>query len=145
VYLPELDRAVAHAGDAPQPAGTRGKETILLVEDDGSVRRALSSLLKSHGYEVVVADCGAAALAAWDTAGGKIDLVVTDLVMAGMNGRELAATLSARRPSLKIIIVSGHTRDLEPSLAASYELLHKPFEGETLLATVRACLDQVTA
>jgi PAS domain S-box-containing protein len=145
VYLPELDRAVAHAGDAPQPAGPRGKETILLVEDDGSVRRALSSLLKSHGYEVVVADCGAAALAAWDTAGGKIDLVVTDLVMAGMNGRELAATLSARRPSLKIIIVSGHTRDLEPSLAASYELLHKPFEGETLLATVRACLDRVTA
>ena len=118
------------------------KETILLVEDDGGVRRALSLLLESHGYDVLAADAGAAALAAWETASKQIDLVVTDLMMPGMNGRELAAALSARRPELAILIISGHSRDLDPSLTASYEFLHKPFDGESLLAAVRACLDR---
>jgi PAS domain S-box-containing protein len=141
VYLPEHDRVATPKAGAGPRAGPRGKEAILLVEDDGGVRRALSSLLESHGYDVLGADSGAAALAAWETAGRQIDLVVTDLMMPGMNGRELAAALSARRPELAILIISGR-RDLDPSLAASYEFLHKPFDGDSLLAAVRACLDR---
>jgi hypothetical protein len=141
VYLPEDDRETTPKARAAQRTDPRGKETILLVEDDGGVRRALSSLLESHGYDVLAADSGAAALAAWETA-GRIDLVVTDLMMPGMNGHELAAALSARRPELAILIISGHSRDLDPSLTASYEFLHKPFDGESLLAAVRARLDR---
>jgi CheY-like chemotaxis protein len=139
--LPELDREAAPAESAVQRTRPRGKETILLVEDDGAVRRALSSLLESHGYEVLAADSGTAALAAWETAGAQIDLVVTDLMMPGMNGQELAAELAARRPELEIVFISGHSGDLDPGLAG-YELLHKPFGGETLLAAVRTCLDR---
>jgi len=142
VYLPEHDRDTTPEARGAQRTNPRGKETILLVEDDRGVRRALSSLLESHGYEVLAADSGAAALAAWETAGRQFDLVVTDLMMPGMNGRELAAALSARQPELAILIISGRSRDLDPSLTASYEVLHKPFEGERLLAAVRACLDR---
>ncbi len=142
VYLPERDRETTPDARAAPRTSPRGKETILLVEDDGGVRRALSALLESHGYDVLAADSGTVALAAWDAAGGKVDLVVTDLMMAGMNGRELAAELATRRPGLAILIISGHTGDLDPSVAASYELLRKPFEGESLLAAVRACLDR---
>ncbi|HEY5949696.1 MAG TPA: response regulator, partial [Kofleriaceae bacterium] len=141
VYLPQHERETMPDTRATQPTSPRGTERILLVEDDDVIRHALSSLLESHGYDVVAADSGTAALAAWDTA-GPIDLVVTDLIMPGMNGRELAAMLSARRPELAILLITGHGRDLDPSLTPSYELLHKPFDGESLLAAVRARLDR---
>jgi PAS domain S-box-containing protein len=140
VHLPESARAAAPEVRAAQSTSPRGDETILLVEDDDGVRRALSSLLESHGYRVLAADSGAAALASWETAAAPIDLVITDLRMAGMSGRELAAALSERRPGLPILMISGRSRELDPSLPASYELLHKPFEGQSLLAAVRACL-----
>jgi two-component system, cell cycle sensor histidine kinase and response regulator CckA len=98
-------------------------------------------LLESHGYDVLAVDSGTAALAAWKTA-ERIDLVVTDLMMPGMDGGELAAALSARRPELAILIISGHPRDLDPRLTATYEFLHKPFDGDSLLAAVAACLDR---
>jgi len=142
VYLPERVREATPEPPAAKRTNPRGTETILLVEDDGGVRRALSLLLEGHGYNVHPADSGAAALAIWELAGGKIDLVVTDLMMPDMNGGELARALSARRPEIAIVLISGHGRDLDPSLPASYELLHKPFEGESLLASVRTCLDR---
>jgi signal transduction histidine kinase len=142
VYLPERVSAATAKASVLERASPRGTEKILLVEDDGGVRRALSSLLQNHGYDVVAADSGTTALAAWERAGGQIDLVVTDLMMAGMSGRELAATLAARRPELRVLIMSGHSRDLDPTLAAGYELLNKPFEGETLLAAIRTSLDR---
>jgi two-component system cell cycle sensor histidine kinase/response regulator CckA len=141
VYLPGSAGEVTSEPRTAQRTTRPGNETILLVEDDGGIRRALASLLEGHGYSVLAADSGAAALAVWEAADGQIDLVVTDLMMAGMNGRELAGLLSARRPELAILIISGH-RDLDPSLTGSYELLHKPFEGETLVAAVRARLDR---
>jgi two-component system cell cycle sensor histidine kinase/response regulator CckA len=142
VHLPEGVRAAASKARLAQPTTECGQETILVVDDDDGVRRALSSLLERRGYRVLAADSGAAALVSWDTAAAEIDLVVTDLRMAGMNGRELAETLSARRPGLPILVMSGRSHDLDPSVTASYELLQKPFEGESLLAAVRACLDR---
>jgi PAS domain S-box-containing protein len=140
VYLPQDERESTPKQRAVQTPTPRGRETILLVEDDGPVLRALSSVLESEGYDVVTADSGAAALAAWETA-GRIDLVVTDLMMPGMNGRELATELLSRRKELAILIISGQSRDLAPG-SARYEFLHKPFAGETLLAAVRGCLDR---
>ncbi|MBZ0231173.1 MAG: response regulator [Deltaproteobacteria bacterium] len=140
VYLPEHVRGPADRVRPPAITAAPGTETILLVDDDDGVRRALSLVLESHGYTVLAVDSGAAALAAWESSGGKIDVLVTDLKMPGMSGSELAAALSARRPALPIVLISGHLRELDPSLAARYQLLHKPFDGERLVAVVRESL-----
>jgi CheY-like chemotaxis protein len=142
VYLPERDRDETPAPHAEARETSRGDEAILVVDDDDGVRRTVASLLESRGYRVLAADSGAAALATWETADGQIDLLVTDVMMPGMNGPEVAAALSARRPGIPILMISGHSRDLDPSIAVSYELLHKPFDAEILLAAVRACLDR---
>jgi two-component system cell cycle sensor histidine kinase/response regulator CckA len=142
VYVPEKVGDAAPRPRAARRANLRGTETILLVEDDDGIRQGLSTLLEHHGYRVLAAEGGGAALAAWDAAGGNVDLVITDLLMPGTNGLELAAALAARRPELAILIMSGHIRELDASLGASYQLLHKPFEGEALLATIRERLDR---
>ena len=94
---------------------------------------------------MLAADSGKAALATWEASAGEIDLVLTDLVMpGGMNGLELAEMLSTRRPDLKIIIATGHGRDLDLRSASleRCEVLHKPVDADTLHAAIRACLDR---
>jgi two-component system, cell cycle sensor histidine kinase and response regulator CckA len=145
VYLPERAGAVPRAATSEPRTNARGNETILLVEDDGSIRRALATLLEDHGYDVLVANSGAAALAVWESAGGKIDLLVTDLKMAGMTGHELATAVAARTPGVAILMMTGHGRDIDPSVTAGYKVLRKPFECEHLLSAVRTCLDQRVA
>jgi two-component system cell cycle sensor histidine kinase/response regulator CckA len=142
VYLPEHDGDAKCEAEASARCTPRGRETILLVEDDDGVRRALSTLLQNHGYDGIVADAGPAALAAWETAGGKIDLVIADLMMPGMTGAQLASMLVERRPDLSVLLMSGQVRELDAGTAAGCTLLHKPFDSETLLATVRGCIDR---
>jgi CheY-like chemotaxis protein len=144
IHLPMSVEQAVEPTDPPAMSRARGSETILLVEDESIVRRAIGALLAEAGYRVVEADCGASALDSWDERGGAIDLVITDLVMPnGMTGRELADRLAARSPAVKIVLMTGYSRDLDRmELDAKYQLVHKPIDGEHLLDIVRASLDR---
>ena len=113
--------------------------TVLLVEDDPSVRKLISAMLDSHAYRVLAAGDGAEALATSSLFEGRIDLVITDFGLGEMNGLELADRLSARRPGLRVLIISGYTEiQLPPGIRESLkpEFLPKPFTMDALLAKV---------
>jgi signal transduction histidine kinase len=136
VFLPAHRSAVIVAVDAPASEETGGRERILVVEDDAAVRRAMCALLESQGYFVVAADNGTQALATWDDANGKFDLVLTDLVMpGGIRGHELAARLAARTKDVRLIYITGHARDINPG--GGFPVLHKPVDPDELLVAIR--------
>jgi hypothetical protein len=145
VYLPMVDEPVE--GPAIVAAPTRpleGTETILVVEDNASVRRLVRTVLQGHGYTVLEAAEPADALALVGRQGGPIALLVTDVVMPGMSGRELARQLEAARPGLLVLYISGYTDDAIVNhgvLEAGVAFLQKPFTPMSLLAKVRAVLD----
>jgi PAS domain S-box-containing protein len=141
-YLPLGDGVAPLALDQRGIEGGRS-ETILLVEDDSNVRRLVRAVLEGTGYRVLEADRGSAALKIWDAANGRVDLLFTDLVMpGGMDGRELASKLVARRPGLKVVFATGYSRDfIAHELGSNQVLLHKPVAADRLLAAVRTCLD----
>jgi CheY-like chemotaxis protein len=118
-------------------------ETVLLVEDEEFVRGVTKEVLEMAGYRVLEATNGETAIAVFDENEGNVDLVLTDVVMPGMNGRDLAEHLSKRRPSLKMLFMSGYTenavlrRGLEDDCAA---YLQKPFALQTLTDKVREVL-----
>jgi two-component system, cell cycle sensor histidine kinase and response regulator CckA len=139
-------------GPPPEPSGpdappaARGHEVVLVVEDDRAVRETTVRALSGGGYRVLVAGGGPEALALVERAGTPPDLVVTDLVMPGMGGRELASVLRARFPGLRLLFVSGYDRDaVQPSGPPDpgARFLPKPFTPSALLASVRAALDAV--
>jgi len=152
VYLPRVDApadAIEHPSDAA-PDTLRGNETILVVEDEAPVRAVTRQLLERNGYTVLEAPDGAAALALVDGAAGSrhIDLLLTDVIMPGMSGRELADKLKARRPNVRVLFMSGYTDDavvrhgmLEPGLA----YLEKPFRPPMLLKKVRGVLQSTAS
>jgi PAS domain S-box-containing protein len=123
-------------------AASRGHETILVVEDEPAVRRAVRLLLEQQGYRVVEADNGPEALRVWD-ATENISLLFTDLMMpGGIDGHELAQRLERRNPSLKVIIATGNGSDQhERDLGKKRLLLNKPVDATVLLRAVRECLD----
>ena len=136
------------AGDADEPrsagekAGPAGA-TILLVEDEDPVRRLLASILAGEGYRVIEAADGAQAVQAFSARGDGIDLVLSDIIMPGMSGREMARALQAVRPGLKVIFMSGYIDD--ESLAEGLgegqaPFLSKPFSPAELGAKVREVL-----
>jgi PAS domain S-box-containing protein len=145
VCLPRLDEGAAeHEQPARVPRPARGSETILLVEDETAVRTLFVDVLEAEGYSVLAADDVEDALRLGDAHGGPIDLVLTDVVMPGMNGPELAGRLLGARPALKVVFMSGYTDDavarngvLEPGAM----FLQKPFSIDVLLRTVREVLD----
>jgi len=127
---------------APPPA--RGHETILLVEDEDGVRRIARIALEGRGYRVLAAASGRAAIGVAEGHGPRIDLLVTDLVMPGMSGRELADELRVRRPGLRVLFISGYVEDelaRHGIVEAEVAFLHKPFSLDELGAKVRAVLD----
>jgi signal transduction histidine kinase len=144
IHLPAVAEAAA-AAPAPGPAPAQGAETLLLVEDDASVRGLSSTVLRQRGYTVLEAEHGVAALELLARYSGPLDLVVTDVVMPHMSGHTLAALLTRQRPGLRVLFVSGYA----PSETGSVELpgtatafLHKPFAPDTLAAQVRELLDR---
>jgi PAS domain S-box-containing protein len=143
IFLPVGEAGAVDADDVRPLAPATGTETILVVEDDTSLRRLVRQVFEREGYRVVEAAYAGAALAAWDREGGNVDLVLTDLVMPGQqDGWELVAELEARRPGLRVVIATGYHRDLaERELAAHHTVLHKPVTAERLLAAVRNSLD----
>jgi two-component system, cell cycle sensor histidine kinase and response regulator CckA len=141
VYFPALDSDQVEPSSPPPLKLKHGNETILVVEDDTPVRIALRALLEDSGYRVVEAERGASALASWDELHGKIDLVLTDVVMpGGMSGGELAERLVARAPRIPIIFVTGYNPDVVRT--DKHQLLNKPIDPDRLLRTVRETLDR---
>jgi two-component system cell cycle sensor histidine kinase/response regulator CckA len=140
IYLPQVSGPVTQEFHEPSP---KGSETIMIVDDEESVRQVVSDVLKSHGYDVVEARDAGSALAECDKRGRQIDLVLTEVVMSQMSGLELGRELAAREPRLKILYMSGYRDALARAAPAEAgeTLLLKPFTPEALLSRVREILD----
>ena len=123
---------------------TRGDETILLVEDEEQLRTVARGILQGAGYKVIAASDGKEALTRHAKDADTIDLLLTDVVMPHMSGRELAEHLKQLRPELKILYMSGYTADavvLHEVMMASVDYIQKPLTPELLLLKVRKVLD----
>jgi len=145
IYLP---RAAHRAGTAEElhrplkPAG--GSETILVVEDDPSVAKLIRAVLQSNGYRVLEARSAEEALALVETSGDSIQLLVTDIVMPQINGWELKQRLTASRPRLRVLFMSGYTDNAivqHGLLDPQTPFLQKPFTPTALVAKIREVLD----
>jgi signal transduction histidine kinase/ActR/RegA family two-component response regulator len=142
VYLPRTDDEAPKAETKPK-TGLRGDETILVVEDQPEVRALATTALQRYGYTVYEASSGTEALSYCRGFGGAIHLVVTDIVMPGMNGRELARELAKLRPDLKVLYMSGYTDNaVSQQELIDYEnrYMQKPFTPESLAEKVRELL-----
>jgi two-component system CheB/CheR fusion protein len=148
VYLPRLEPEAAPAEGVPVPEEQwKGTETVLVVDDEGAIRALARRFLESRGYTVLEAANGPEALRVARGHNGPIHLMVTDVVMPRMSGREVAFQLAPERPAMKVMYMSGHTEDaiihhgvLEKGLA----FLPKPFTQEALVSRVRRLLDEKT-
>jgi hypothetical protein len=133
------------AESPPVDAVTRGAgETILVAEDDVGVRSYVVETLRELNYFVLEADGATAALAIITQAGLRIDMLLTDVVMPGMNGRELADRARGVMPNIRVLFMTGYSQDAivhGGQLAPDIELIEKPFHGESLAARVRTILD----
>ncbi len=145
ICLPAAAAADAHAQGTARPEPPGGKESILIVEDEPSVRILTRVVLERAGYRVLEAIKAADALRVWDQHQGAIDLILTDIVLPeGLNGRELATQLQARNPKLGVIFTSGYSADMagrELTLREGENFIHKPASPQQLLEIVRQCLD----
>ena len=123
----------------------RGSESILIAEDDQQVRNMASTALSRHGYQVLAAADGREALSLMKTHPGSIDLLLTDVIMPDINGKELFDRISAVHPDIRVLYMSGYTNDVIADHGVIDEGVHfleKPFHIKTLAAKVRAVLDQ---
>ena len=147
VYFPRVDardEPVALQDAFGLPRAERGQETILLVEDEVNLRQLARQYLETQGYKILEADDGAAALQITAGHQGPIDLLLTDVVMPGMNGRELARRITAQRPDVRVLYMSGYTENAighNGMIDAGINLLQKPFSLPALKDKVREVLD----
>ena len=144
IYLPRVDQPVEKGG-APQPLAEapRGTETVLLAEDEQDVRELAREFLESGGYTVIEAANGQDALRVAAQRSGNIDLLVTDMVMPGMTGQQLAARLQQQRGALAVIYMSGYSEHAATEAAQAVlntRLLTKPFSRNAILRAVREVL-----
>ena len=146
IYLPRVDAAAdSAAADAINPMHvTHGGETVLIVEDDTALRTVACRALQQCGYDVLIASDGAEALDECSRHEGGLHLVVTDMVMPEMSGIELADRIALSYPEVKVLLMSGYTRDeaARRGIASDrYAFLEKPFTPSRLAAKVRELLD----
>ena len=146
IYLPNADHKIGlgSRAEAETLAPDAKSATILLVEDDEIMRRLTRQLLEERGYAVVEANDGKAALEWVRSNPGRIDLVLTDVIMRNMSGPELVKELSGSNPGLKVVFMSGYTGELiaeREVLERGITLLEKPFSRNALLKTIHATLD----
>jgi len=154
VYLPRVDEAVETAANAGKPAEPAkelsGRETILLVEDEPELRELTRTVLVARGYTVIEAGNAEEAerLASDRRDGGKIHLLLTDVIMPGVSGRELAKRVLARQPSVRVLYMSGYTYNViaqDGTLERGVAFLQKPFTPSALVEKVREVLDMVVS
>jgi len=138
LFLPRTDKPLAAADDSRiTPAGVAGK-TILLVEDNDLVRSFADGLLADLGYEVIATGSADEALAR--LAEGEVDLVLTDIVMPGMSGIELARKVNGERPGLPVLLATGYSDELVKGAAAEFQVIAKPYGPVELAEAVAAAL-----
>ena len=145
LYFPASKGAVADSYASRAPVAEAGTETILIVEDEDSVRELATRSLRNRGYTVLSAQGGADALALVEQYDGVIKLLVADVVMPEMSGNQLAQQLCSRLPHLKVLYVSGYTDDAvirQGILHEQVAFLQKPYSMNMLAAKVRKVLDQ---
>jgi two-component system, cell cycle sensor histidine kinase and response regulator CckA len=144
ILLPRVEAEAAGPAAEPTPRQARGHEVVLLVEDEPSLRKLVVIALESEGYRVLSAADGREALEIAARHDGPIDLLASDIVMPGMSGRELAARLTASRPGLCVLFMSGYARDAVARggiRAHEGVYLAKPFSLQQLAQAVRAALE----
>jgi two-component system cell cycle sensor histidine kinase/response regulator CckA len=145
VFLPRVDDAVeGRDSGSLSRIVPQGSETILLVEDEVQVRNILTDMLKSQGYNLLVASNGPEALDIASTRNGTIHLMITDVVMPQMSGRELAEVMAGLRPETRILYMSGYTDDAivhHRLLDEGLNFIQKPFDTVTVARKVRTVLD----
>lgn len=145
IYLPITTEGIQEKPRGETRPLPTGQETILVAEDDPALRTMIMTILPPLGYKVLEASNGNTALAASRSHAERIDLLLTDVIMPGLNGRELADTLRKERPDLKILFMSGYTADaLDPvgDLEREADFIQKPFTPSLLADQVRAALDR---
>jgi PAS domain S-box-containing protein len=134
-----LEQIALRSGTTFRPSG----QTIVVVEDEATIRSKVRECLQQLGYRVYEADSGAAALKICEDLQGKVDLIITDLVMSGMGGHELASELAARHPSIRVLFMSGYTEDSAARreiLLKGSAFLQKPFSVADLSTAVHQAL-----
>jgi CheY-like chemotaxis protein len=143
VYLPVTRAAAAAPPGADKSASPRGWETVLLVEDEDAVRALAREVLRRHGYDVIEACHGVDALRVAERHPDTIHLLITDVVMPHMSGGELAQRLTAARPAIKTLFMSGYTNHalLPADRTPGGEFIQKPFTPDSLARRVRRILD----
>jgi CheY-like chemotaxis protein len=146
IYLPKVETGTAPGKeDEPQPVPAFGMETVLLVEDSDMVRNVVCRSLRSQGYTVLEARDGIEALAIFQEHRGAIHLVLTDVVMPEMSGRQLSEQLLAWQPDLKMLFMSGFTDDSvvrHGVLTDETNFIQKPFSAASLTQKIREILDR---
>ena len=144
IYLPRVaDPADSPRVDKHAQAAAGGSETVLLVEDEESVRELVRETLKTRGYRVIEASDGIAGMRVSEEYQGNIEILITDVVMPGMSGRELAKRVAAARPNIRVLYLSGYTEDAiihEGALEPGTGFLQKPFTLQVLARKVREVL-----
>jgi CheY-like chemotaxis protein len=146
IYLPRVEEeSIAMHKSSPEPMTMRGSETILLVEDSEPLRRLAELFLKENGYHVLVAADGSEAQQVAAQISSPIQLLLTDVVMPGINGRVLAERLAPGQPGMRVLYMSGYTDNFIAGhgvLEQGVQLLHKPFTEEALTRKIREVLDR---
>jgi len=144
IYLPRVDGAAVPIGAVPIGAPRGGAETILLVEDEDQIRRVANAVLTRAGYRVVEARRPSEAMQLFTRDMESVDLLLTDVVMPEMSGRQLAEKLASVRAGVRVLFMSGYTNDAilhHGVLAPGVSFIQKPLTPDNLLRKVRQVLD----
>ncbi|HON06816.1 MAG TPA: PAS domain S-box protein [Verrucomicrobiota bacterium] len=144
IYLPMYAEKVLPAKQAKIPEKNLiGTETILIIEDDNDVRELITRVLTMYGYKVISADTGENAIEKFNELNGKIDLLLTDIILPGIPGYRVAKELMNKNPNLKVIFMSGYPGELSTDFKDGLNFLLKPVNEENLLESIRAAFNKI--
>jgi two-component system, cell cycle sensor histidine kinase and response regulator CckA len=144
IYLPRANEAVIRTREADQPHMAGGGETVLVAEDEPAILKIIQTTLQQLGYTVIDAGSAQDALAAAARHDGTLHLLLTDVIMPGMNGRDLYERIAASHPEVSVLFMSGYSADVFQESSGDTEefpFLQKPFSMRQLSAKVREVLD----